>query len=684
MDLSHHWRTPRTAAAAAVVLVGLALGWLGLPADIAFTARRGRWEAVSSGLRVSAAAPALRGGEHVRFELQAGGGAEATLVLQARRRRPRNPVTLVLERDGSALAVVHLEPETRRIAAPFPPGSSSMVLEVEARSGRPAVPPAWFLERFVVERSRGWRGVVPRLGPAMVGCWVLLLLWGRARPQVAVCLALHAAAATLVPLLFHWDPPALLVRSAGSWRTLGLAGAGTLTVTVLAARLIPDPTRGLRRPGVPRQSLALRFVSSAVAAGFAGVGCVLSSPWALSRLYPDLAPSDPAVAARTLTARVFAFAAGWLVLLVGVLASTSRRVEMLSPRIVGTVVVALQLFLYVAGLEALLSPRYPPRYWSSDRDPERAGGLYLGHAELGHVLNPAARRYEIGSDGFRGPAFPIRKPAGETRLVALGNSITFGLGVSEGATFPHQLERRLSAGHAPHRYRVINAGVPAYTSLQALLVLERRVVPLDPDLVVATVGWNDLSWALRTDWYPRISLSLGTPPPRRPAILTLFQELFPPDLRRAEPEPKALVEYRRNLLAMRRVARRQGFTLALTNLPTILSESGNTPSERRKAAVKLNPRIEDLRPFQAVIDRICAENADLVCVSDVFPLSEAGKDPYFFDYCHPTPEGYGVMAARVEERLHPSLSDARPPESDRDSGAAVSGQAAGRHAAVGA
>lgn len=73
-------------------------------------------------------------------------------------------------------------------------------------------------------------------------------------------------------------------------------------------------------------------------------------------------------------------------------------------------------------------------------------------------------------------------------IVAVGDSLTAGLGVAEGQSFPALLEKKLQADG--HQYRVINAGVSAETSSGTLSRLE-WILTLKPDIVILETGAND-------------------------------------------------------------------------------------------------------------------------------------------------------------------------------------------------
>jgi len=76
----------------------------------------------------------------------------------------------------------------------------------------------------------------------------------------------------------------------------------------------------------------------------------------------------------------------------------------------------------------------------------------------------------------------------EGLIVALGDSLTAGLGLNERDAWPAQLERRLRA--AGFRWKVINAGISGETSSGARARLA-WVLGLKPDIMVLETGAND-------------------------------------------------------------------------------------------------------------------------------------------------------------------------------------------------
>jgi acyl-CoA thioesterase I len=87
--------------------------------------------------------------------------------------------------------------------------------------------------------------------------------------------------------------------------------------------------------------------------------------------------------------------------------------------------------------------------------------------------------------------------AHEGTIVAVGDSLTAGLGVPEDQAYPAQLARRLQA--LGYNYQVVNAGVSGETSSGALSRIEWVISSLSPDIVILETGANDGLRGLDTD-----------------------------------------------------------------------------------------------------------------------------------------------------------------------------------------
>jgi lysophospholipase L1-like esterase len=114
------------------------------------------------------------------------------------------------------------------------------------------------------------------------------------------------------------------------------------------------------------------------------------------------------------------------------------------------------------------------------------------------VPKPGFRGYSegtevaISSQGLRDREYDAAHPPNTTRIVVLGDSVTFGPGVLAEETFSKQLEHRLNGLGDGRRYEVINTGVIGYNTIQERARLERVGLQFQPDVVVLTFVVNDL------------------------------------------------------------------------------------------------------------------------------------------------------------------------------------------------
>ncbi len=278
-------------------------------------------------------------------------------------------------------------------------------------------------------------------------------------------------------------------------------------------------------------------------------------------------------------------------------------------------------------------------------DPDLDWRLNAGYRGPGTTINRA---------GFRGPELASDRSA--RRLVAaLGDSCTFGTGVTDGETWPAALENLLGSPWA-----VVNAGVPGYTSSQCLRRLERDVLPLHPEGIVIEVLWNDL-WTYRnaganTAGSPRaraLSRALS-----RSLAFTLLRDRVVNPLRAhsgpaaaggtaTDADPAAaLALYGRNLDAM--IARSQGAGAWVVVLGSPAAPAGMglplTPSwaEGRE-------RFDDLRERFIREAREAADGGDAAFLGQEALLSGGPGAGDFLDAVHRTADGNRRIAEAVSQ-----------------------------------
>jgi len=95
----------------------------------------------------------------------------------------------------------------------------------------------------------------------------------------------------------------------------------------------------------------------------------------------------------------------------------------------------------------------------------------------------------INGNGHRGIA-GVKEKFDGLRILVVGDSISFGLGVSSAEAFPSLLHEELNKGDK--NYQVLNLGVPGYDTIQAIAYLEEVVTDYQPDFVVLGFCLNDM------------------------------------------------------------------------------------------------------------------------------------------------------------------------------------------------
>ncbi len=110
----------------------------------------------------------------------------------------------------------------------------------------------------------------------------------------------------------------------------------------------------------------------------------------------------------------------------------------------------------------------------------------------GNGLEPFVRHTK-NSLGFRGPE-PPDESRDDLRVIAVGGSTTECFYVSDGSSWPIRFGDLARRAVAP--VWVNNAGLDGHSTFGHQILLDEVLKPLDPDVILFLVGWNDLG---RTD-----------------------------------------------------------------------------------------------------------------------------------------------------------------------------------------
>lgn len=305
--------------------------------------------------------------------------------------------------------------------------------------------------------------------------------------------------------------------------------------------------------------------------------------------------------------------------------------------------------------------------------------IYEAHPFLHYRLKPS---YDVRSDfyygtdfrtnrlGFRSPEIAIEKPAGVRRILCLGGSNTYCTGASRMETaWPFLLQAALN--EAPPvsgvRYEVINTGVPGWSSVHVLALMQTWGLALSPDLVIAHLGSNEF-FALAEEMPPDYSNYFRPYGPDRMASRSLpeHSQLFLSvrnrlhllcgggDVTRARgqepldalPEGYARV-YERNLRSLHAICRENGIPLSLMTQECILAVPGGAEKFQRVASYGVSDRLflEALAGFNETTRAFSVERGlPLLDHERDFPL----RAEWCKDYIHLNEEGLREFATVVE------------------------------------
>lgn len=289
-------------------------------------------------------------------------------------------------------------------------------------------------------------------------------------------------------------------------------------------------------------------------------------------------------------------------------------------------------------------------------------------------IGSEGRPWYTSESGFRGPAVVKERRPGTLRVVCMGDSSTYGVGIPLEQTYVSILGRSLEY-QLKQPVEMVNAGCPGYSSYQGLKLLESDVLPLRPDVVTLFFGaWNDFTPAIGGDdeakgargrlpaWTDRAlvaaehsrlymllahgyELLAGNTTDARFGLRSLDEYLKgfaagrPPEGERVPPD-----KFAANLRRMIRLARERG------TLPVLVSPPLSQESQREHPVFSLYR--------DAVHDVGATEKVLLVPASEDLAAREKDREDIFLDPIHPNVHGHEIIAALATQRLVPALRPA--------------------------
>ncbi len=170
----------------------------------------------------------------------------------------------------------------------------------------------------------------------------------------------------------------------------------------------------------------------------------------------------------------------------------NKKILVASSLLASSVLFALilcELFLRLIGaLNNIDFTLYMKELKNSDRLPAE---LYMHHGNL-HKLRPGVQVlaitsdfsviYKVNSQGLRDKEYDFAKPKNKTRILAFGDSYTFGEGVAYGERFTDIIENSFA------NLEVINFGVPGYGLDQMLIQFMAEGLKYSLDYVIIFIN----------------------------------------------------------------------------------------------------------------------------------------------------------------------------------------------------
>lgn len=176
-------------------------------------------------------------------------------------------------------------------------------------------------------------------------------------------------------------------------------------------------------------------------------------------------------------------------LIVVTLFFATRRIERF-PLWGGKVVLAALPVVLTVSCDRLALLVFPP----APREPSTV--LFSAHPTRRWTLRPRAEwptmHIRLNERGTRGPVTPYAKANDEKRVVIVGDSVAFGVGVPYEEVFDRIAVRRIGRTGTSN-VSIVNLSVPGYAPWQQVDLLQSDGMAYEPDVIVYAFCLNDVS-----------------------------------------------------------------------------------------------------------------------------------------------------------------------------------------------
>jgi len=278
----------------------------------------------------------------------------------------------------------------------------------------------------------------------------------------------------------------------------------------------------------------------------------------------------------------------------------------------------------------------------------------------------------VNSLGLRGGEIKKKKESCY-RIVVIGGSAVFGGSVpGDEMTFCGLLEKDLKIKYGKN-IEVINAGVPAFISMQELILLEDKIIAMEPDMIVIFDGFNDVLTILKREkrpnypwWFSEIERIYYK------SITKLFLEKRLQKYRptkhilkwinkmkektretRYDINTEQIAFYRRNLDLMCHLAGSYGIKVVLVFQPVIMYKEFASPAEREMISSLDQDYLEALVKMcdlaKVSMREVARDNN--VSFIDGTKFFNGSKEYIFIDEVHFNQRGNKIVADLLADRI---------------------------------
>lgn len=315
----------------------------------------------------------------------------------------------------------------------------------------------------------------------------------------------------------------------------------------------------------------------------------------------------------------------------------------------------------------------------------------------------------FNKDGFRTHDLqnvPPKEP-GEIRIIITGGSASISWNISEAATLDSHLYRLFAKHYPNQKVRIFNLGNGAWKSFQELIALQLHGLPLEPDLIIAFDGFNDIQhsysmpiqtpYCIHTEtasknyaqWvqgkvgelFKNFKLlqslknpSIGMIGRAKSTVKSALAQLDPEFAKEAAPgklathmnypleiaEIKARADfdpynrevvnfYLDNERMMAKAAEMMNAKMMVVLQPILYTKTPLSENERRildSYTSSVNFAIQGYERMKEGLQQLAAEEKH-VSFYDMSNVFEGDERSYFGDYCHFSKEGYEIVSHKL-------------------------------------